>query len=232
MKCLKFLFLSVLILPLALSIAAAQSPTRVKRPVKNPPQYPNIIDLENKDAQAPARKDEQDEAEKDRQKESAAQTEALIRAVETLALEMRSLVQEVRAMNVRQQAQLDVARISGFATRIDSLNSDLRAIRDRLGSLSVDEQNINQMMTRESLLAQSFNIGTLDRERTMEQIRQNHEAKLRYVQAEKERLQRTENELLGQVQYYQNLQQEAEKRIQTSEEQIRKLETSREPQKP
>lgn len=231
MKCLKFLFLSVLILPLALSIAAAQSPTRVKRPVKNPPQYPNIIDLENKDSQT-ARKDEQDEAEKDRQKESAAQTEALIRAVETLALEMRSLVQEVRAMNVRQQAQLDVARISGFATRIDSLNSDLRAIRDRLGSLSVDEQNINQLMTRESLLAQSFNIGTLDRERTMEQIRQNHEAKLRYVQAEKERLQRTENELLGQVQYYQNLQQEAEKRIQTSEEQIRKLETSRENPKP
>lgn len=231
MKCLKFLFLSVLILPLALSIAVAQSPTRVKRPVKNPPQYPNIIDLENKDSQT-ARKDEQDEAEKDRQKESAAQTEALIRAVETLALEMRSLVQEVRAMNVRQQAQLDVARISGFATRIDSLNSDLRAIRDRLGSLSVDEQNINQLMTRESLLAQSFNIGTLDRERTMEQIRQNHEAKLRYVQAEKERLQRTENELLGQVQYYQNLQQEAEKRIQTSEEQIRKLETSRENPKP
>lgn len=231
MKCLKFLFLSVLILPLALSIAAAQSPTRVKRPVKNPPQYPNIIDLENKDSQT-ARKDEQDEAEKDRQKESAAQTEALIRAVETLALEMRSLVQEVRAMNVRQQAQLDVARISGFATRIDSLNSDLRAIRDRLGSLSVDEQNINQLMTRESLLAQSFNIGTLDREKTMEQIRQNHEAKLRYVQAEKERLQRTENELLGQVQYYQNLQQEAEKRIQTSEEQIRKLETSRENPKP
>lgn len=231
MKCLKFLFLSVLILPLALSIAVAQSPTRVKRPVKNPPQYPNIIDLENKDSQT-ARKDEQDEAEKDRQKESAAQTEALIRAVETLALEMRSLVQEVRAMNVRQQAQLDVARISGFATRIDSLNSDLRAIRDRLGSLSVDEQNINQLMTRESLLAQSFNIGTLDREKTMEQIRQNHEAKLRYVQAEKERLQRTENELLGQVQYYQNLQQEAEKRIQTSEEQIRKLETSRENPKP
>ncbi len=231
MKCLKFLFLSVLILPLALSITVAQSPTRVKRPVKNPPQYPNIIDLENKDSQT-ARKDEQDEAEKDRQKESAAQTEALIRAVETLALEMRSLVQEVRAMNVRQQAQLDVARISGFATRIDSLNSDLRAIRDRLGSLSVDEQNINQLMTRESLLAQSFNIGTLAREKTMEQIRQNHEAKLRYVQAEKERLQRTENELLGQVQYYQNLQQEAEKRIQTSEEQIRKLETSRENPKP
>jgi hypothetical protein len=39
--------------------------------------------------------------------------------------------------------------------------------------------------------------------------------------ADKERLQRTENDLIGQLQFYQNLQEEAEKRIRASEDLIR-----------
>lgn len=131
-------------------------------------------------------------------------------------------------MNIRQQTQLDVTRISGLGVRIDAINGELRTIRDRLATLSIDEQNISQLMTRESLLSQSFNIGTLDRERTMEQLRSQHEAKLRYVQADKERLQRTESDLVAQLQYYQNIQDEAEKRIQAAESLIRRLEESRE----
>jgi hypothetical protein len=62
----------------------------------------------------------------------------------------------------------------------------------------------------------------------MDQLRSQHETKLRFVQADKERLQRTENDLTGQLQYYQNLQDEAEKRIRAAEELIRQLEESRE----
>ncbi|MFM8393284.1 MAG: hypothetical protein ACKOB4_05105 [Acidobacteriota bacterium] len=213
--------------------------TPLKRPVKNPPQYPNIIDLE--DSQKPAAQAAQGEkpsgekkaapggpAGPDREDAAALQTAALLKAVESLAGEMRSLVQEIRAMNIRQQTQLDITRISGLGARIDALNGELRTIRDRLATLSVDEQNISLLMTRESLLSQSFNIGTLDRERTMEQLRNQHEAKLRYVQADKERLQRTESDLAGQLQYYQTLQDEAEKRIQAAESLIRRLEESRE----
>ena len=133
-------------------------------------------------------------------------------------------------MNLRQQTQLDITRVSGLGPRMDGLNGELRGIRERLSSLSVDEQNLGQLMTRESLISQSSIIGTLDREKTMEQIRTQHDTKLRFILADKERLQRTENELIGQLQYYQNLQEEAEKRIRMSEDLIRRLEESRERQ--
>ena len=42
-------FLSAIVMT---SLAAAQQPAKVKRPVKNPPQFPNIIDLENKAARS------------------------------------------------------------------------------------------------------------------------------------------------------------------------------------
>lgn len=205
------------------AVAGAQTP--IRRPVKNPPQYPNIIDLEEK---APAGADATREASKGTtEAASEPQSAALLKAVEMLAGEMRALVHEIRTMNVRQQTQLDITRVAGLGTRIDGIHGELRSIRDRIATLGVEEQTISQLMTRESLITQTFNIGTLDREKTMEELRSRHEAKLRYLLADKERLQRTENDLAGQLQYYQNLQEEAEKRIQTAEELIRKLEESR-----
>lgn len=221
---------------------SALSQTPLKRPVKNPPQYPNIIDLEDRQRpESPTTSGEKKPADgkladgkpadgklADGEDPQTLQTAALLKAVESLAGEMRALVQEIRAMNIRQQTQLDITRISGLGARIDTINGELRTIRDRLATLAVDEQNISQLMTRESLLSQSFNIGTLDRERTMEQLRAQHETRLRYVQADKERLQRTENDLAAQLQYYQSIQEEAEKRIQAAESLIRRLEESRE----
>ncbi|MFZ4984718.1 MAG: hypothetical protein ACOYLF_04565 [Blastocatellia bacterium] len=210
--------------------AGMTAQTPLKRPVKNPPQYPNIIDLDErqKPETGGAKRPEEPPPDEKAREAAEARSEAMLKAIESLAGEMRSLVREIRAMNVRQQTQLDVTRVAGLGSRIDGLNGELRNLRDRLASLSVDEQNIGQLMTRESLLNQSYNIGTLDREKTMEQLRSQHEAKLRYVLADKERLQRTESDLNGQLQFYQNLQEEAEKRIRAAEELIRQLEESRE----
>ena len=220
-KSLRYLFSGLLVLTLVTAVIAAQTPSPGKRPAKNPPQYPDIIDLEST-APAPVAP----EPGKLRDQE---QMETLIRAVGLLTGEMRSLVHEIRVMNIRQQAQLDLARLSGITARVDGLGEDLRRLRERFGSLSGDEQNLLQMMTRESLLAQSANIGSLDREKTMEQIRAMHEAKLRYVQAEKERLLGIEGELSGRLQYHLAQQQEAEKRIEVSEDLIRRLDAAREP---
>lgn len=225
----QYLLTGLLVLTVVTTSALAQSPAPVRRPAKNPPQYPNIIDLESTGRQPnTAPTGQPDPQVQPAQAVREDQMELLIRTVGSLAGEMRALVHEIRAMNLRQQAQIDLARLSGVATRIDALSADLRSLRDRANSLAVDEQNLLQMMTRESLLAQSANIGSLDRERTMEQIRATHEARLRYVQAEKDRLRGLETDLLGQLQQQLAQQQDAEKRILASEEQIRRLEAGRE----
>jgi hypothetical protein len=202
----------------------AQSPPPARKPVRNPPQYPHIIDLSG--AETPAQDQGNREPPKSTTRSDLApdpQVEGMLRALESLTTEMRSLVNEIRVMNLRQQTQVEMTRLASLATRADGLSQDLRTVRDRLTAVRVDEQNLLQLMTRESLLSQSFNIGTLDREKTMEQIRLNHEFRLRQVQAERDQLQRTEQDLLGQIESYKARQEEAEKRLQLSEEQLRRL---------
>jgi len=208
---------------------SAQSPPPAKKPVRNPPQYPHIIDLSG--AAVPAQDQGNREPSKSTTKSDVPpdpQMEGMLRALESLTAEMRSLVNEIRVMNLRQQTQIEMTRLAGLATRADGLSQDLRTIRERLATVRTDEQNLLQLMTRESLLSQSFNIGTLDREKTMEQIRLNHELRLRPVQAERDQLYRTEQEMLGQIESCKAQQEEVEKRLQQSEEQLRRLGDSRE----
>jgi hypothetical protein len=208
----------------------AQQPTKTKKPVKNPPQYPNIIDLENKEAPA-SQSGKQPGGTADPAGEPMAQQtppDALTQSLTALAGEMRTLVQEMRAMNLRQQAALDMLRMTRVDLRIDHYESELRPVRERIAALEAEEQNLYQLMTRDSLLAQSANIGTVNREQTMQQIKLNHEARLRYVQAEKERLRKVENDLIASLGIYQKMGNEAEQRIQAAEEMIRQLETVKE----
>src|SRR5438477_2759880 len=81
-----------------LSVSAQQ--TKPKRPVKNPPQYPNIIDLENKDAPPATQPDKKTS---ERPAPAPAPTDALTQAMTTLTVELRNLSQELKALNVRQQ---------------------------------------------------------------------------------------------------------------------------------
>src|SRR5882672_6606845 len=108
------LFLSAVVLT---GIAAAQQPAKIKRPVKNPPQFPNIIDLENKDTQQTNRQaDQQDKAPG---ADAVQQTDSLAVAVQSLANELRALGQEIRSLNIRGQAQLEMLRMARVDMRID-----------------------------------------------------------------------------------------------------------------
>jgi hypothetical protein len=193
--------------------ALAQQTDKIKRPVKNPPQYPNIIDLENKE-QSPQQRTQEPGA-------VGQEADSLAQAMASLANEVKTLVQEIRSLNLRQQAQLDILRMTRVDMRIDHYERELRPVRERIAALEIDEQNLLQLMTRDSLIAQTANIGTINREQTMQQVKLNHETRLRYVLAEKERLRKIESDLVASLGIYQNLSKEAERRIQAAEELLR-----------
>ena len=218
------LFLSAVVLT---GGAAAQQPAKTKRPVKNPPQFPNIIDLENKDAtnqqtnQQPGQQNRAGDA-------SAVQTpDSLAGAVQSLATELRALGQELRSLNIRGQAQIEMLRMTRVDMRIDYYERELRPVRERLAALESDEQILQQAMTREALLAQTATTPTLNREELMKQLRLQHEARYRGVQAEKERLRKVESDLATSLKIYQNISRETEQKIQEAEDALKSIESGR-----
>jgi hypothetical protein len=205
-------------------LAVAQQPTKTKRPVKNPPQFPNIIDLENKDArQADRQADQQDNAPG---ADPGGQPDSLAVAVQSLANELRVLGQELRSLNIRGQAQIEMLRMARVDMRIDSYERELRPVRDRLTVLESDEQVLRQLMTREGLLAQTASTPTLNREELMKQIRTQHEARYRVLQSEQERLRKLEADLMASLKIYQNLSRETEQKIQEAEDALKNIESS------
>jgi hypothetical protein len=223
MKYQQFCLLSLSFLLVLTGVAAAQQPGKLKRPVKNPPQYPNIIDLDNKDnSQRPQQSQPADAP--DQPAVTAQPQDTLTQALTALTSEVRTLVQELRSMNLRQQAQLDTLRMTRVDMRIDHYERELRPVRERISALEVDEQNLYQLMTPQSLLAQTANMATLNRDQTMQQIKSNYEAKLRFVQNEKERLRKVESDLISSLGIYQNLGSETEKRMRATEDLLRQIE--------
>ena len=227
MKYQKHFLLSLAFMMILVGVVYPQQSTKVKRPVKNPPQYPNIIDLENKEGQQNPQVNAQEPANVANQ-----QADALVQVMTSLATEVRTLVQELRTLNIRQQAQLDMLRMNRLDMRIDHYERELRPVRERIAALETEEQNLYRLMTPESLLAQSANIGTVNRDQTMLQIKLAHEARLRNVQNEKERLRKVESDLLTSMGIYQNLAAETERKIQESEETLRQLENAKTERKP
>jgi hypothetical protein len=199
--------------------AIAQQTDKIKRPVKNPPQYPHIIDLENKEPNPQQNAVEQGV--------SGQQASTLEQAMTSLANEVKTLVQELRSLNLRQQAQLDILRMTRVDMRIDHFERELRPVRERISALEMEEQNLLQLMTRDALLAQTANIGTLNREQTMQQVKLNHETRLRYVVAEKDKLKKEESELLATLGVFQKLSKEAERKIQAAEELLQQTDENR-----
>ena len=205
--------------------AAAQQPAKVKRPVKNPTQFPNIIDLENKDARQTDRQaDQQDNAPV---ADAGEQRDSLAGAVQSLANELRALGQELRSLNIRGQAQIEMLRMTRADMRIDYYERELRPVRERLASIESDERLLQQMMTREGLLAQTASMPTLNREELMKQLRTQQEARYRALQSEEERLRKLEADLTASLKIYQNISRETEQRIQEAEDTLKNIESGR-----
>jgi hypothetical protein len=214
-------FLSAIVMT---SLAAAQQPAKVKRPVKNPPQFPNIIDLENKDGRQTDRQtDQQDNAPV---ADAGGQPDSLAVAVQSLANELRALGQELRSLNIRGQAQIEMMKMTRAEMRVDSYERELRPVRDRLSALESDEQLLRQMMTREGLLAQTANTPTLNREESMKQVRMQLEARYRVTQSEQERLRKLEADLTASLKIYQNISRETEQKIREAEDTLKNIESS------
>lgn len=222
MKFRKFGLLLLILFAINIGSVLAQQSQKPKRPVKNPPQYPNIIDLENKTQKPPV------EQEKNKQDEKQAPTtmvdpNALTKAFTIIAEELKSLSQEVKTLNLRQEMQLELMRQTRLEQRIDRYEAELRPIRERLAGLEAEELRLPQLMTRDALLMQTAQTATVNREGTMDQIRAQLAARLQMVQEEKERLlkvQAAQTESLG---IYQKLSSESEQRIQQAEEKLRQL---------
>lgn len=207
----------------ASSVWAQES--KPKRPVKNPPQYPNIIDLENKDQKPkqPA------EAQTTAQEEATAtvNAEALTKAFTIIAEELKSLSQEVRALNIRQQLEIEMMRMSRIEQRVTTYENQLRPIRERIAVLEAEEQTLQQMVTRDSLIAQTANFPTINREATINQLRYQHETRLNSIRLEKERLRGLEASQVESLEIYQKLSDEIDKKIQQAEEKLRQFEASK-----
>jgi hypothetical protein len=215
------LFLSAVVLT---GFAVAQQPAKIKRPVKNPPQFPNIIDLENKDGQQTNRQaDQQDSAPA---ADAVGQPDSLAVAIQSLANELRALGQELRSLNIRGQAQIDMLKMTRADMRIDYYERELRPVRDRLAAIESDERTLQQLTTREGLLAQTANMATLNREESMKQIRFQQEARYRALQDEEERLRKIEADLTASLKIYQNVSRETEQKIQEAEEALKNIESS------
>jgi hypothetical protein len=208
--------------------AAAQQPTRIKRPVKNPPQFPNIIDLENKDAQPASQQANQQSGQQNKsQNASGDQTsDSLAAAIQSLANELRILGQELRSLNIRGQAQIEMLRITRVDMRIDNYERELRPVRERIAALENDERTLQLAMTREALLAQTATAATVNRDELMRQLRAQHEARYRAVLAEKERAQKLEADLTTSLKIYRNISRETEQRIQEAEDALKSIESS------
>jgi predicted nucleic acid-binding Zn-ribbon protein len=214
------IFLSAVVMT---GLAAAQQPAKVKRPVKNPPQFPNIIDLENKDGRQTDR--QTDQQENAPVADAGGQPDSLAVAVQSLANELRALGQELRSLNIRGQAQIEMLRMTRTDMKIDYYERELRPVRERLATLESDEQLLRQMMTREGLLAQTASTPTMNREELMKQIRMQHEARYRAVQSEQERLRKLEADLTASLKIYQNISRESEQKIQEAEDALKNIES-------
>ncbi|MBK9707277.1 MAG: hypothetical protein IPO77_09820 [Acidobacteria bacterium] len=220
-----FRFAMTFVLALAVAgIAAAQDPTKVKRPVKNPPQYPNIIDLENKEQQQQQDKEKAEKAEQQAAQDRQFQ-DALVQAVTSLTGELRMLSDEMRLINLRQQAQFDLMKITRVDARIEAYERELRSVRERIYANDTEEQRLYQMLTPESLQAQTTNAATFNRDQAIQQLKAALEARIRAIVTEKERLRAIEADLVSAMSLYQNVAGEAEKRIDAAEEKLRQIES-------
>jgi predicted nucleic acid-binding Zn-ribbon protein len=121
---------------------------------------------------------------------------------------------------------LEMLRMARVDMRIDHYERELRPVRDRIAAIEADKQILQQAMTREALLAQTATTPTINREELMRQLRMQHDARYRLLQAEEERLRKSEADLTASLKIYQNVSRETEQKIQEAEDALKNIESS------
>ncbi len=220
------LLIAVLFLGATASSQAVQSPQspqnpqgRKQRPVRNPPQYPNIISPEDKTT-AP-RSDVVPEA------AAPIATPEFVRALEALNGELKQLVLEIRAMNVRQQAQLDMLRLTRADGLLANRERELKEVTQYITRLDQEEAAIRESLKPEALTARVNQLGTLDRDATMRQMKNDYQARLLAIQTEKAAVQPREAELRELVESLRSANDDTERRLILVEEALRQLSAPR-----
>jgi len=188
---------------------------RTQRPVKNPPQYPNIISSEGKEAG-------KNQPQPDATAPSVA-TPEFVRVLELLTGEVRQLVSEIRAMNVRQQAQLDMLKL----TRGDGIEANIarehRAAADAVSQLEKNELNLLESLKPDNLAMRASQVGTLNKDETMRHMKRDLEAELLAVQTAKAQAQAQELELRQRLETIRTANEGVAHRLEMVEELLRQL---------
>ncbi|HEX4948575.1 MAG TPA: hypothetical protein VFZ34_18010 [Blastocatellia bacterium] len=230
-----FSLLFVLLLSCFVAVSAQESTqppkTKPQRPTKFPTQFDKIIDTEDKQPNQPPTTDKTEPAATPVKTETLA-SDALVQAVQSLTVEVKNLVSEVRATNARQQVQTDILRLSRLDLRLDRYESELKTVRDRLALLETDYQNLQFLLTPEAIEAQVSRMPYANKTDAIRQVKDAHEARLRNVTAERELVKRREAELTAVVNSFREASAETEKRLVAIEEALKKLAEAQQSDRP
>lgn len=202
-----------------------------QRPTKHPTQFDKIIDPEDRQPNQPQTTERTEPTTASVKTESLA-SDALVQAVQSLTVEVKNLVNEVRATNARQQVQTDILRLSRLDLRLDRYESELKTVRDRLALLEADYQNLQFLLTPEALEAQVSRMPYANKGDAIRQVKEAQEARLRAVSAERDIAKRRETELAAVVKGFREASDETEKRLVAIEEALKKLAESQQGEKP
>lgn len=223
-----FLLSFVLMLSWFTLIGAQTQPPKQQRPTKHPTQFDKIIDTDEKQPNQPPNTEKPEPATTPVRSEIQV-SDALVQAVQSLTVEVKNLVNEVRATNARQQVQTDVLRLSRLDLRLDRYESELKTVRDRLALLEADYQNLQFLLTPEALEAQVSRMPYANKGDAIRQVKETQEMRLRNVSAERELVKRREAELSAVVSSFREASAETEKRLAAVEDALKKLAEAQKP---
>jgi hypothetical protein len=209
------LLIAILFLGVTATSQAVQNPQtpqgRKQRPPKNTPQYPNIISSDDKTTEAA----------------TPVATPEFVRALEALNGELKQLVLEIRAMNVRQQAQLDMLKLTRADGLLLNYERQLKDVTQEITRLDNEEMAVRESLKPEALIARANQFGTLDRDATIRRMKSDFEARLLGIQTEKAALQPREAELRQVVESLRSSNDDTERRLILVEEALRQLSAPR-----
>ncbi len=213
------------------SLAQASPPktSKPQRPVKQPTQFDRIIDLDNNDQPSqPSSGTEKTNVPRPKS-DGLPSSDALVRALENLTTEVKSLVNEVRAGNARQQMQTDILQLSRVDLRIDRYEAEQKTLRDRIATLDAEKQNLDLLMSPQGIEAQVSRMPYSDKNKAIQQVKDNLDARSRAVNFELDRLKVRDDELATILKSFRDYGTETEKHLQALEETAKKLSPSETP---